>query len=646
MSSCALLPGPVLGVAGQEDSAAVKNGLTAEEDRAFEEFIEKGAELRREAVEKKVGEAIADVIGDLDLDEPSQEALRSLEPQVVEGAQSVWRQRFREWLTPYLQQSGNALGMLKEWNPVDLSANATEVSVRIQLTEAWKEGLARILTSEEAAQHAEKEAQRLASIQEELTEYLDACDASAFDAMLPMMDSDLGEIRQIVGLDEERRQKLEKLAEEAVRATVRRWRERKEQRLLEMEDEQREMMISRGGMMGVDTSHVDGQPQQSPAWQAALADVLTEDERALIAARRSENRSRRSEALALVLIDFVDRFIGLSEQQRLDLLEAVNEPMLRLPDHYYRSAGRGYFSLDPGQMFQQLSEVDEKILRAIMDESQMKRWNVLTPQVLARHSHIPSTAGALEGIDVPSPEDMDAGAADRLVSVYLHRRSKEMRRKHQVMMEAKAARVARAASLAPEAVRALNTAAKGSAEELARQNIQNLEHWARQQFQAVAPKDVPTKLKSLNGPYYSDQHHREDPQLWQTTLTRVLSETEREAWETEEGAAKAWQRRSQTAVVMTEVDKHVALEAEARQRLENRVAELIQEYETDFSNMFSFAWHCEGYYAAMPLGMMTEQEWGTFFDPKQMEILHGRGLAEIQQMADNIRQNRQQRTKE
>ncbi len=636
----------VTGQEGQEETAVDEKRLTAEEDLAFGEFLDKAAESRRQEAGKQVGEAIAALIQELDLDEPSQEALRSLRPRVAEGVETVWRERFRQWLTPYLLQSGDAVNMLKQWNPEEIGANSGEVSVRVELTEAWKEGLAEILTPEQADKHVELEAQRQSRVQEQLAEYLDACESSAFDSLIPLMDGDLDEIRQLAGLDDARREKLEKLAEEAVKVTVGHWRERSEQRLLEMAEEQREMMISRGGMMGVDISSEDMQPHKSAAWQEALAEILTEDERAFIAAKRAEYRARRSEALGMVFIDAADRFVGLNEQQRVALLSVVKESMLALPEHYYGLSGRGYYSIDPGQMLQQLSGVDEAVLRAIMDEAQMKRWKFLTPAALARHSHMPSTAGSLEGIDVPSPEEMDASAADRLVAVYLHRRAMEMRRKHQLIMDAKAGRVVRAANLPPEAEMVLNTAAKGSAEELAQQSIQSLENWARREFQAVAPKDLPAKLKALNGPFFSDHATREDPALWLRTVTGVLSETGREAWENEDGAAKAWQRRSQTAVVMSEVDKHVALEPEKRQRLESRVAELIQEYETDFSNMFSFAWHCEGYYATMPLAMMTEEEWATFFDPKQTEILRGRGLAETQQMADNIRQNRQQRTKE
>jgi hypothetical protein len=212
-------------------------------------------------------------------------------------------------------------------------------------------------------------------------------------------------------------------------------------------------------------------------------------------------------------------------------------------------------------------------------------------------------------------------------------------------MEAKVDRVMRTARVSAETAAVLTTAAKGSAEGMARQAIQSVEEWIRREVRNVPSKDLPAKLRMLQGPYFAHRDQTEDPELWTKTLERVLSAEERAVCEAERAAAKEWRLQSQVLVVTTEIERTAVLSAEKRERLMQRLGEVIEEYEQDLAGMFSPWWHCEGYYTTIPLALMAEEELNEIFDSGQLETLRTRGRGEMEQMAEQIRANRKSRTK-
>ena len=239
---------------------------------------------------------------------------------------------------------------------------------------------------------------------------------------------------------------------------------------------------------------------------------LTDTEREQIEKRRAELRLTRSKALAMVLVKELDLYIGFTGAQRTSLTQLFGEPLLGLPDYYFvAQSNNSYYSIDSGLMFAQVSGAAETELPSLLDEEQLKRWQGLTRKTLSQHYY--SSKGNVDDLDFPLKEEIDEIEAQRLITAYLHHRSKEYTQKGRVIMKAKADSITRAGNLAPEQTAALNTAAKGAAQALSLSNVRNFENWARQNFQNVKPADFPARLKSAGLPRFSDRSRVNDPKL-------------------------------------------------------------------------------------------------------------------------------------
>jgi hypothetical protein len=628
-----------IGVAndGLDDTSAAPK-LSDEDEKTLKELIENAGKARRSQFKKELEKKSRDLSEKAALDKAGKEKFDTLLPKATDAAVAAWQEKCREWMMTYLTQSGDASAMLKNWTPESLSGGGNQnfAATAPDQTTVWKAGLKEILTPAQLNAIEEDEKARIAKVRTEMADYLGASESHASDTFSAQMDTALGRIERYGSIDEERRKKLKQAADEAVKLTTADWRTRAENQLLAMDESGRDQMAKNGGYMGVAITDKANQPQEQKVWKETLAKILTDAERKMIADSRAAVRSRRADALAMILIGDVDRLIGLSEEQRNALWKLSGKRMLALPVHYFDPQdSNGYYSLDSGLMMRQLDVIKDQI-RPLLGERQVKRWEALGPEQLSRGGYV------REKIDpgkLPPPEEMDEVEVERIVSGFLHREAKKMKEKMQAVMEGRVDSISRVASPAPEAVAVLNTAAKGAAEQMAQMSITNLASWVRGQFQNIKPADVPARLQNLYNPYFSERQAQADPERWTATVNRLLSEAQRKAWKAECDSRDAWRMRGLTDMVVTELEKRIILKPEQFEALRKKIAEVIKEYDTDFSNFFSYGWHLQGYYSMIPMAMLSEKELAELLDPKQAETVKEKCLGNATQYAEMIRRN-------
>ncbi|MGI9240521.1 MAG: hypothetical protein ACR2RV_06950, partial [Verrucomicrobiales bacterium] len=242
-------------------------------------------------------------------------------------------------------------------------------------------------------------------------------------------------------------------------------------------------------------------------------------------------------------------------------------------------------------------------------------------------------------------EEIDEIEARRLLTAYMYLQAKGYTEIHRAKMDALAAGVVRVGDLEPEKVALIRTAAKGAAQALAVNDIKNFESWARQNVGNVAPADLPARLKGSSMPRFSNPSKVVDPPIFASTIDRVLSADQKKRWGEECEARVRWGQDSKVAILMTEVDKFVLLEPEKRQLLEQMLGPVLNDYQQELDNMFSYQWHIQGYYNLIPLMLLDEEELASVLDKEQLRVIRSRNAGHFDGMIKSLKNNHKSRKK-
>ncbi len=631
------------GRAGDEADDAVKEEpkLSDAQAKWFTDFAKKASGFRKKEFEKEAAESVRNLAEQLKLEAATESKLKAAMPKVVEATLTAWEGKFGDWLKPFVIQAGDVEGALQGWEPEQLAARGQgPADVYPEETPEWTEVLKGTLSPEQLAAWAELEKAHLTKLREEMADYLATCETQASETLNRAMDSVMRGTTQFINLDAERTKQLKAASDEAIKLTLAGWKVRVEKQLLNMGDKARSQ-IAQNGSISVNFNEKENKPQLQKVWKQAVASILTEIERKQIKELRNETRSRRAEALAMVLILDLDRFLGFSEAQRDALTKLAGPPLLKLPDGYYDDPDGAYFSLDSGAMLTQLKTLTDEQLSAHLPASQIKRLREVNASQLSRQGYARTK---LDVGKIPPVEEMDELEVERLLSTFLHREARKMKQSIQGVMEAEVDSIVRIASPAPEAVAVLRTAAKGAAEEMSLASINNLTSWVRSQFQNIKPADVPARMQSLYNPYFSDRRQQPDAAVWTAAVERLLAQPQREVWKQELEKRAVWKHKALSAMVTTSLERLLSLAPDKRAALQLKLTGIIAKYETDFANFFSSGWHLQGYYSMVPLAMLSEKEMEEFFDKKQIVTVREKGIGNAAQYAEMIQQNHAGRT--
>lgn len=578
--------------------------LPEEVEQAFKEFAKKAAESRLDdfkASLKKQAETLADEVA---LDPAQKDQLKEICPQVVEETRALWQDRFEASLRLYLREAPDPGRNVESWNPEQL-ARANYGWARADHTEAWRDALKQVLTPAQRERHEQREGERMAKVRGEIEDYLSSAEDWAKQQMIPTMDVEIAQLRRLAQLEDERVAKLEVAATAALDSLAEPWLRLVEEQLLDMEDEMREQWMTNRSFPSPHRIHNED-ASDSEIWKERVSTILTDAERDEVERLRKGLRSRRAEALAMALIEALDLYLGLSAEQREGLVEPVAASFTDLPSYHfdlpptggsYRIHLAGLLNHFQGQAV--VDQEENEMLSSLLDERQWKRLKSLDQSQLAEN-HSLSESDDQEALEVPEGEELDALGAQKFLSAYLSLRSRDVSAKWRLMMGAKVEQVTAVTGLDSEQVKRLTTAAKGAAQELAASNVSNLERRARSLVRSVEPAQVPERLKQ-NPPYLSGRQI-DEPELWRRTLLRVLKPEQREAWEWKQEIVAKWQRDTQLAVVLTEIEKVILLTPEQREAFREKLKTLIQVYEEALIRRMGPTWHFQSAYCMVATG--------------------------------------------
>ncbi len=354
----------------QDPAANNEDGLSQELEAAFREFSKEAADSRRDQATKAVEKRADALARELKLDPAAKARLAEHYPRLVEATQAAWQDRFQEWLRPILARSADQTGTLEGWDAESMARNPSEVWARPDRTEAWREALEEVLNEVQMARYQADEKERTRKARQQIQEFLEAGDHWVRNSLAPILDSEITQLQRLSALEEERIKRLKAAAESVMGAIVEAWSRKAEALMLEMDDEMRAQRIRNRRFVRLDPSAPESAPKEHRIWREALAEVLTEEERKTIERLRNEFRDRRTQALAMVLVETLDPFLGLTRDQRSRMQALFAPPLLDLPGHYFvPPRPEAYYSVSPEQLFGKVSELEEEQLRAVLDDT-------------------------------------------------------------------------------------------------------------------------------------------------------------------------------------------------------------------------------------------------------------------------------------
>ena len=614
-------------------------------EKVFGEFVKKAEEERLKTIEDQVGELAEELEESYKLDPVAKDKLSDLQPKVIEETREIWTRQFREWLEPFLFNYDDPLDILQnQWKPEQMAANSGEVYARPDRTDAWNEGLGEVLTEVQFKKHNEKLARELEETKKEINAHFKIHSVNLEESFKSHIEMEIDRVVRLAKIDDTRQKRLQEEGKGAIDEVMARWRELAEEKMLNMADAQREQMLANGSVPSYRSNEKKNDPRETDTWKQALDNVLTAAERKTIEQKEKEYRKRRCDALARMLIQGADQYVGFSREQRVALLPIFQEAMDGLKGgHYFTAPASGYSSMNVGNLLAQTNSIkDEKIL-PLLDKKQKKRWNSLDTRMLSGSS-LRTTANDVKGVEIPKPEDMTESEMDRILTLFTHRHARSIKKSSFLIMEAKMDNIARSSDLSEKEIARLRTASKGAAEQLSHHLLTNVESWVNSNFRNCKPEDLPSRIKNMGNRYFSRNRNIVVPSIWQSAVRQTLSPEQAKHWKKELLEAQKWAMETQVRAVMTDLEKRISLEEDKRKALSAKVEEMIRKYSQDFRQMFSHQWYMQGYYSATPIALIPEKELKEILDEKEVKVIRERCLGYALQYVGNIKQYYKNRT--
>lgn len=520
-------------------------------------------------------------------------------------------------------------------------ANVAEVAAELEVVAVFEE------VAEAAAANAEKsgEEKKPAETEEEekLTEediedILGGADLYIEEMMGNEMELAYLPFDRYAQLDNERLEALRKARDETTKALIGEWRQEMREKIPSMSDRERQRMAS-GRVSQTPEPDIDNQK----IWQEAIASLVTESEREAMEAGQKRQRLKRQESLARMLITALDPHLGFTENQRQTML-VMGTPLLEdLPENYFVPPAKGYAYVDITAVFTKVKESDR--LTKLLSDSQRKSWNTLDANELNPNRGY-SSRRMDPGDD--APEITTEREKELLIGRLLFQQAQRDREYWLKKMQSQLEVTCRVAKVSEDTRRLLLTVAKGTAEAKSTDSITNTHNNIWRQLKDVQPQDLKERMRNIHIPNYSRRYGRrsETYPFWEKTLEEILTEEQMAAIAEHKDASEAWGLKASASMVLTEMERYVAVPPLLRHSLSVRLEQAIEAYRPEFDNTFSPGWAFQGHYSAIPLEMIDGDDGKglkAYLGPKQTEIIRGRLLTNTGQFLEQIRRQRGQR---
>jgi hypothetical protein len=617
--------------------------LPGDVKKALRDFVVEVAKARREVWAELMKGVCADIAKTHDLSVEQTTALEARVPAVIDVSMKDWEEKCFEWLTPYIVRSQNAARDISRWNPKDIATAANvEGSQPPSAQPEWETAVKEVLPE---AAFAKWKAAIVASkkqLAEDITEYLNRSEEQVRVPLDQMMEVELADITVLLSLDEGRLTALKAAGKAAVTSAMKDWKRRATDMLMRMDPTRRDMLMTREAGIYVDTNKEENLPRGRPEWKDAVKTILTVEDNQRLTDARDGRRQHRFEAIARIAIAELDKRVGFTSAQRVQLAPLLEVTMKKLPDRLVDYDERYYYNLDLKQIFKTVEGLADAELKVVLDAKQLDRWRAVVKDPTAGEEDEPPNPEFAEGAAAdPVPQDeMDL---ERTISGHLYFLAEAQRVRLLQGMQVKVEELERVVKPTSEVLANLQTAAKGAVERTLSSWRGEVERWVRQSVQGARPHDIQKRLMSM-GSYYGDRNLTPmDQTLWKSAIDHGLTAEQRAAWKVETDAREVYHGDAIVGLVVSEAERRLRLGPDQTKQLQPKVSAIIKDYGADIARYFSSPWYLQSYSVLIPLAGVPEAEMKAVLQPGQLEVWKEREFNRINSYWSNIEQNRKRK---
>lgn len=461
----------------------------------------------------------------------------------------------------------------------------------------------------------------------ELLELLKPSETYARQRMEIKVANEVDGIATDLGLNQERLGKLKKIGEKAVEESMRQslssW-----TLLVRNYSTSERKRVRNNVYFGVDD---DKQALALDVWKNGLKELLTTQEQETLKQELQGREKRVLSALARMCLAEMDQTLMLNDEQRAKLeplLLPAMEPMLA-------QRREEYWGLTTAQLMQAAARVKKEALEPLLDEVQEKHWHeLINTQDVSRQAQ--RKAGAL-----PEVPDVEVAISEHLYKMYVAERKKKLATTLSQIEEAQ-----RLLGLSQSEVKRLMTAAKGAVESSMSYWRQNMERYVRQMTQNANGKNVLQMLSSTGRVSFSrgEADSPQETDVWKMALKTELDAAQRAELVKVAKVRRNYRLNAMAAMTVSELDRRRRLTTTQCGKVEDAVAKVLEDYETDLGRYMSGnLWCLQYYYAIVPVAGVPEKEMQAILSPAKWKEFKERDLPDAMQYWESIENNHKNR---
>jgi hypothetical protein len=589
---------------------------TARADEESEQALETLVAARREVYEERMETLISVLKDRTGLDARHDKVLKEAAHEAVEEGLERWQKEAPQWIKERFPAVRN-LGLINQQDPVETVKLA---DIRGMLTPddlpVWEESLKKILTEDQWAVWKA----HLEAVDRQMDQQVRRAVRELAEGQRAMMEQNVGqaleEIVRLAGIDEARGEALRERSAEAVEEAVTLAAENAYQRVMGRDRLWRETFLPRSATFGLAEQI---QPQDQPAWKAALDEVLkAEDVRHLEEVRERQEKRRLAAARGAVLMS-LDQRLWLSHKQ----YAALEKVVTRAAETLAESMRGQFYQIDLGEIGSHLEKTDLNEVRAILTNEQ----STMLDRVLGERARRYGWGGPPGGAEKLSRPTSDFELNQMVTEVLLARYRDEVERLRPEF-ECIIAALGESVGLSRDSVLDLQVAAGGAIQDSMESVRQRMVMSVQSNLSHLSMDQVTEWLANINVASFGVPMFRlEDSPVWLHAVDQVLNDKKKQLWRESIEERIGRTRAAQKALVMFEVNRVLLLSEDLDKLLSSQLDAVFEKHGQamdDITRRQYQAWHANNSMLLLPLAGVPKEQFAELLSEEQKMLLYGK----------------------
>jgi hypothetical protein len=593
--------------------------LPPELEKRVDEFYAKLRSTQKDLWEARMKQEIADIAKTTNLGADGQKKLEAPAQQAIDISLDPWLGKTDWGLRKILSTASPMQAkLIMDQRFVSVSGLSHGLGVNVLAPweqDVWRQALRQVLTPDQLAAWEKVEADRRAAAEKEVADALKMTGDNVRESRTNGLLTEAKHLEMVAGLDADQSAKLESLVKTVVDISMQKWQDRNVHEIDNMDAEARHQVASqRTFWLDPDSGEM---PDKQPEWTDGIAQILSSDQKARMAAADEVTRQRRAHALAQILVMILDQKIAFTEAQRQKLIPLA-EHWVQAETDLFPSAAATYYPTSLQVYYSAACRATDVELKPILDDLQVKHWRDVTTS---------GTDSVPDESQTDSAGDTGPVDVDKAISDFLYAKAEKERTRSLVEFVIKAEDAVRVVGLGADAAAQLQVAARGAHEEYLSSWRWFTEQQIRSQLQDVTPQNVKARLDSIQevffqqrmfGPFGSNLD-----QNWENTVRAELSVPQRDVWQKELDARADFRSSALADYVMAEFDRQYALTPAQYDKLSPILARVVHDNADAIAGTFGgfgdTPWYLQGFYTLIPMMGISEKDLGDALSKDQMK---------------------------